>query len=146
MAKKQTKVVQIGCGKMSLYTMRYVMEKGGTIVAGFDINEKIIGKDIKVILGGRKDYGAKIYAVSELEAQLEKLKPDVAIVTTMSLFSDCYDVLMACAKCGVNAITTCEEAFYPMNSNPKMTKAIDKVAKANNCTIKIGRASCRERV
>ena len=135
MAKKQTKVVQIGCGKMSLYTMRYVMEKGGTIVAGFDINEKIIGKDIKVILGGRKDYGAKIYAVSELETKLKKLKPDVAIVTTMSLFSDCYDVLMACAKCGVNAITTCEEAFYPMNSNPKMTKAIDKVAKANNCTI-----------
>ena len=32
-----TKVVQIGCGKMSLYTMRYVMEKGGKIVAGFDI-------------------------------------------------------------------------------------------------------------
>ena len=135
MAKKQTKVVQIGCGKMSLYTLRYVMEKGGTIVAGFDINEKIIGKDIKVVLGGRKDYGAKIFNVSELEAQLKKLKPDVAIVTTMSLFSDCYDVLMTCAKCGVNAITTCEEAFYPMNSNPKMTKAIDKVAKANNCTI-----------
>ena len=135
MAKKQTKVVQIGCGKMSLYTMRYVMEKGGTVVAGFDINEKIIGKDIKVILGGRKDYGAKIYAVSELEEQLKKLKPDVAIVTTMSLLSDCYDVLMACAKCGVNAITTCEEAFYPMNSNPKMTKALDKVAKENNCTI-----------
>ena len=27
-----TKVVQIGCGKMSLYTMRYVMEKGGQIM------------------------------------------------------------------------------------------------------------------
>ena len=131
MAKKQTKVVQIGCGKMSLYTMRYVMEKGGTIVAGFDINEKIIGKDIKVILGGRKDYGARIYAVSELESQLKKLKPDVAIVTTMSLFSDCYDVLMTCAKCGVNAITTCEEAFYPANSSPRITEELDRVSKEN---------------
>ena len=134
-AKKQTKVVQIGCGKMSLYTMRYVMEKGGCIVAGFDVNKKLIGKDIKAVLGGRKDYGAKIYDVAELETQLKKLKPQVAIVTTMSLFADCYDVLMTCAKCGVNAITTCEEAFYPMNSNPKLTKAIDKVAKQNNCTI-----------
>lgn len=130
-----TKVVQIGCGKMSLYTMRYVMEKGGKIVAGFDINPDIIGKDINVILGGTKKYKANIYHVDELEAKLKELKPDVAIITTMSLFRDCYDVLLTCAKCGVNAITTCEEAFYPMNSSPKMTKMIDKVAKKNNCTI-----------
>ena len=131
---KQTKVVQIGCDKMSLYTMRYVHEKGGKVIAGFDINPDIIGKDISLILGGKK-LGAKIYNVSELEAQLKALKPDVAIVTTMSLFKDCYDVLLTCAKCGVNAITTCEEAFYPMNSSPVMTKEIDRVAKENNCTI-----------
>lgn len=131
---KQTKIVQIGCGKMSLYTMRYVYEKGGKIIAGFDINPDVVGKDINVILGGNKR-GALIYNVSELESKLLSLKPDVAIVTTMSLFKDCYDVLMTCAKCGVNAITTCEEAFYPMNSSPVMTKEIDKVAKQNNCTI-----------
>lgn len=130
-----TKVVQIGCGKMSLYTMRYVMEKGGKIVAGFDINPEIVGKDINVILGGTKKYKANIYHVDELEAKLKELKPDVAIVTTMSLFRDCYNVLLTCAKCGVNAITTCEEAFYPMNSSPKLTKEIDRVAKKNNCTI-----------
>ena len=44
------KVVQIGCGKMSLYTMRYVMEKGGDIVGAFDISEKVIGKDVCEIL------------------------------------------------------------------------------------------------
>ena len=53
----------------------------------------------------------------------------------MSLFSDCYDVLMTCAKCGVNAITTCEEAFFPWNSSPALTKKLDTIAKANNCTI-----------
>ena len=42
---------------------------------------------------------------------------------------------MLCAKCGVNAITTCEEAFYPMNSNPTLTTKIDQLAKENNCTI-----------
>ena len=131
----KTSVVQIGCGKMSLYTMRYVLEKGGKVVAGFDINEDIIGKDINVILGGKKKLGATIYHVNDLEAMLKKLKPDIAIVTTMSLLSDCYDVLLTCAKCGVNAITTCEEAFYPMNSNPKLTKELDRVAKKNNCTI-----------
>ena len=35
----------------------------------------------------------------------------------------------------VNAITTCEEAFYPFNSSPKLTKEIDEMARKNNCTI-----------
>lgn len=131
----QTKIVQIGCGKMSKYTMRYCIEKGAKILAGFDVNSALIGKDISVALESKKKYGAKIYNVSELEAQLKKLKPNVAIVTTMSLLKDCYDVLLTCAKCGVNAITTCEEAFYPMNSNPTMTKELDRVAKKNKCTI-----------
>ncbi len=132
---KQTKVVQIGCGKMSKYTMRYVMEKGGKVVAGFDINKRRIGKDIKCVVGGKSEYGVLIYDVAEFENKLKALKPDVAIVTTMSLLKDVYDVLMICAKCGVNAITICEEAFYPINSSRKLTLALDKVAKANNCTI-----------
>ena len=42
---------------------------------------------------------------------------------------------MLCAELGINAITTCEEAFYPINSNPELTKKIDELAKKNNCTI-----------
>ena len=131
---KQLKVVQIGCGKMSKYTMRYVQEKGGAIVGAYDINPEILGKDINVITGG-KPTGVVVENVSQLESTLKKHKADVAIVTTMSLMSDVYDVLMICAKCGVNAITTCEEAFYPWNSSEKLTKKLDKVAKENNCTI-----------
>ena len=53
----------------------------------------------------------------------------------MSLISDVEDALMLCAKLGVNAITTCEEAFFPMNSNPSTTKKLDEMAKKTNCTI-----------
>ena len=53
----------------------------------------------------------------------------------MSLLNDVGNVLLTCAKCGVNAITTCEEAFYSWNSNPELTSRIDKLAKENNCTI-----------
>ena len=112
---EKIKFVQIGCGKMSVYTMGYAIENGYEIVGAVDINEDIIGKDVGTIMG-RSDVGIIIKNVSKLDILLKETKPNVAIVTTMSLMKDVEDSLMICAKNGVNAITTCEEAFYPFNS------------------------------
>ena len=130
----KTKVFQVGTGKMARYTMRYVFEKGGEVVGAADINPNVIGKDIGEIIGA-ENKGVKVTDVKELEKNLLELKPDVCIVETMSLLNDVGDVLLTCARCGVNAITTCEEAFYSWNSNPTLTAEIDKLAKENNCTI-----------
>lgn len=132
---KKIKVVQYGCGKMSIYTMRYVFEKGAKIVGAFDIDEKIIGKDIGEIIGDKKSYKVKVQDAKEFEKFLENHEVDIVIVTTMSLLADVGDALLTCAKCGVNAITTCEEAFFPQNSNPKLFKKINDLAEANECTI-----------
>lgn len=128
------RVVQYGCGKMSKYTMRYVYEKGGVIVGAFDINPNIVGKDIGTIIEC-EDKGVIINDVKDAKEILKELKPDACIITTMSLLSDIKDACMICAELGINAITTCEEAFFPWNSNPNLTKAIDETAKKNNCTI-----------
>lgn len=131
---KGLRIFQIGCGKMSKYTMRYVYERGATIVGAVDISEDIIGKDIGTIMEC-ENKGVIVNNLEKLEELLTALKPDAAIVTTMSLMSDLEDVLKVCAKCGVNAITTCEEAFYPMNSSPRITKELDEICKSTNCTI-----------
>ena len=131
---KEIKVVQIGTGKMSRYTMRYLLEGGCKLVGAFDINENIIGKKVSSIFEEVKS-DVTVTNINELENKLQELKPDIAIVTTMSLLSDLYDVLKICAKCGVNTITTCEEAFDSYNSNPTITLELDKIAKENNCTI-----------
>ena len=131
---KKIRVAQYGCGKMSVYTMRYVYEKGAEIVAAFDIDESKFGKDISTIMGG-EEKGIKIVNAKDAEAVLKEVKPDICIITTMSLFSDVYDAYEICAKLGINAISTCEEAFYPMNSNPTLTKKLDELAKKNNCTL-----------
>lgn len=128
------KVVQYGCGKMSVYTMRYVMEKGGQIVGAVDVNPNVIGKDIGEIIG-TDNQGVTIVSAENAEQMMKEVQPDVCIITTMSLMNDLKDALMLCAKLGINAITTCEEAFYPMASNPTLTKEIDVLAKENNCTI-----------
>ena len=131
---RKSKVAQYGTGKMSVYTMRYVYEKGAEIVGAVDVNPAVIGKDIGEIIG-TENKGVKVVSLEEAEKMLTETKPDIVIVTTMSLIKDVEDALMLCAKLGINAITTCEEAFYPFNSSPVLTDKIDKLAKENNCTI-----------
>ena len=132
--ERKVRVVQYGTGKMSVYTMRYVYEKGGEIVGAIDVNPNVIGKDIGEIMG-TENKNVKVASADDARKVLEETKPDICIITTMSLFNDIEEPLMLCAELGVNAITTCEEAFFPMNSNPVLTKKVDDLAKKNNCTI-----------
>lgn len=128
------RVFQYGCGKMSSYTMRYAYENGYTVVGACDMSKEVIGKDIGEIIGC-ENKGIIISDVKDVQAELERLKPDVCIITTMSLMSDVKEAYYVCAKLGINAISTCEEAFFPMNSSPKITKDLDFIAKLNDCTL-----------
>ena len=132
--ERKIRVAQYGAGKMSIYTMRYVYEKGGEVVAAIDINPNVIGKDIGEVMG-TENKGVKVEALENAEKVLKETNPDIVIVTTMSLLKDVEDALTLCAKLGINAITTCEEAFFPANSNPQITNKLDEIAKTTNCTI-----------
>lgn len=132
--ERKVRVAQYGTGKMSVYTMRYVYEKGAEIVCAFDINPNVIGKDIGEIIGG-ENKGVVVSDAKNAKEILAEIKPDICIVTTMSLLSDVEEPLMICAELGINAITTCEEAFFPGNSNPILTHRLDETAKKNGCTI-----------
>ena len=84
---EKLRIVQIGCGKMSKYTMRYVYEKGAEIVGAFDINEKLIGKDISEIIEC-DNKNIKVENINLLDERLKEINPDAAIVTTMSLIKE----------------------------------------------------------
>lgn len=131
---RKIRVAQYGAGKMSVYSMRYVYEKGAEIVCAIDINPNVIGKDIGEIMG-TENKGVTVSSVEQAEQVLRETNPDICIVTTMSLLSDVEEALMLCARLGINAITTCEEAFFSYNSNPVLTNKINELAIQNNCTI-----------
>ena len=133
--ERKLRIVQFGTGKMAKYTMRYVYEKGAEIVGAVDVNPDVIGKDIGEIIDDGEKKGVLVSSFDDARSLLETVKPDACIVTTMSLLKDCYEALKLCAEMGINAITTCEEAFYSWNSNPTLTKEIDILARKNNCTI-----------
>ncbi len=132
--ENKVKVVQFGTGKMAKYTMRYVYEKGGEVVGAIDVNPAVIGKDIGEIIGC-ENKNVKVTSFEDAEEMLKEVKPDICVVETMSLIKDLEDPFMLCAKLGINAISTCEEAFFPWNSNPNLTKKIDELAKQTGCTI-----------
>ncbi|MGL4561744.1 MAG: NAD(P)H-dependent amine dehydrogenase family protein [Brevinema sp.] len=130
----QLKVAQYGCGKMSIYSMRYAMEKGAKIVCAFDANPAVIGKDVGEICGMAKT-GVLVSDVKDIDRIFQETKPAVCMVMTMSLMSDIKEAFLSCAKNGINAISTCEEAIYPWNSSNTITSELDKIAKENNCTL-----------
>ena len=131
---EKVKVFQIGCGKMSKYTMRYVEEKNGVVVGAADINENVIGKKISEITGTGNS-NVVVSSIKDLDKNIKKTKPDVAIITTMSTLKDIKEEVRTCVKNGVNVITTCEEAFYAKNSNPILWEEINALATLYNCTV-----------
>ena len=131
---EKIRVFQIGCGKMSVYTMRYVFEHGAKIVGAVDINPKLIGKDISEVMGGEVQ-NVNIVGVNDLADYIKTTRPHIAIITTMSLLNDIKDLVRTCVSLGVNVITTCEEAFFASNSNPTIYHELDVLAKANKVTI-----------
>ena len=68
------RIAQYGCGKMSKYSMRYVYEKGAEIVAAFDVNPAVVGRDIGSIIGG-PDRGVVVQHASEADKVLAASSP-----------------------------------------------------------------------
>lgn len=132
--KRKLRAVQYGCGKMSIFLMRYLLEKGADIVAAFDVNPDVIGKDIGEIIGG-ENYGVVVSDAKDAGKIMLDLKPDVCVVATMSTMADIKEAFTVCAESGVNAISTCEEALYPWNSSPDITQELDELAKKHGVTL-----------
>ena len=131
---KQIRVVEIGCGKMSKYIMRYIYNLGGTIVGAVDISPELIGRDISKIME-TEEKGVEINDISRLAEILEDKKPDIAVIATQSFLNDIEECIRTCVSAGVNVITTAEECFYASISNPTLYNELDILAKANNVTI-----------
>jgi len=131
---RKLKAVQYGCGKMSIFLMRYLLEKGVEIVAAFDMNPAVIGKDIGDIMSMEKT-GVTVTDAKDAGSVMAQLKPDVAVVATMSTMADIKDAFTVCAQNGVNAISTCEESLYPWNSSPAITKELDELAKKHGVSL-----------
>ncbi|HHX58397.1 MAG TPA: dihydrodipicolinate reductase [Candidatus Moranbacteria bacterium] len=131
--EKKLRVIQYGCGKMGKVFLRYIAEHGGEVVGAIDNNPELVGKDIAEIVGSGESTG--VVVSDDAEKVFAETPADVAIIATTSLMNEVEDQFALAARHGVNAISTCEEAFYPFTTSQEVTERLDKLAKENDCTL-----------
>ena len=86
------RVVQIGAGRMSVYTMRYVIERGGELVAAYCRNPGHIGKDISEIMHWGEKRNVVVQDIRDMARTLKDAHADIAIITTRSILSELEEV------------------------------------------------------
>ena len=126
------KVLLWGFGHMNKLILRYLGEKGHTVVAV--IGHHNDGEDSATVAGLAAANGVKISSSANAAEVIHTTKPDVCILATRSTIEDLYSQLVVLGSNGVNTITIGEEAFFSWNTSPAKTKQIDELFKQHACT------------
>lgn len=124
-------IIQIGIGALGQQVLQYLTDREGITVAGVvDLNPELIGKDISEIVKTKKS-GVMVYKSIDEAIEKAELKPNVAVITTVSSIKKVVSQIEDAANAGLNIVTTCEELIYPWNQHPAEAKTIDDICKKN---------------
>ncbi|MDR0416259.1 MAG: hypothetical protein LBH76_02885 [Propionibacteriaceae bacterium] len=126
------RVVLYGAGLMGSIIIRYLEEKDFVLVGVIDNNPSLVGKDAGEVAGLGRQLGV---IVSDDADEVLSRGADIAILTLLSLMSDMEPFFAQCARHGVDAISTCEEAFFPRTTSPDIVERLDALAKTHGVTL-----------
>ncbi len=132
--ERKVKIAHFGVGRMGCKIVNYELNKGGNVVASFDSNPALIGKDLGEVIG-RNFLGIPVQDLETAEAVLERTRPDICSISTKGTLAEMRDIMTICAKAGCNVITIGENAAWPWSTEPAITRELDELAKACGVTI-----------
>lgn len=131
MAKK-IRCIQIGMGPIGRQTTRYLVERRHLeLVGGVDVDPAKLGQDLGT-LAGIDALGVEVK--DSLDAFTGK-EVDVAVVTTSSSLENASPLFHLLLTSGIHVVSSCEELAYPWETQPILSKELDRTAREQGVAI-----------
>jgi len=121
--------VHIGIGPIGQKMVKYAVERGCfNIVGAVDPDSGKAGKELGELCGINP---LGITVSSNLDDAIRGRQPEVAIVTTVSSVVAFERQILELAKAKLHIVSTCEELFYPWQTQPELSSRIDEICREN---------------
>ncbi len=121
------RVLLLGTGQMGSGIGRLILEKQGfELVAGCGRRRQRVGLDLGRAIGLDRDLGIALGC--DLQSEIARTRPDVAIQTTCSRLADAMGEIVTLVRNRVHVISIAEEMAYPAATSAAAAAEIDRLA------------------
>lgn len=128
------RILHYGLGPIGVRIAQVVASRPGLqSVGAVDIDPAKIGRDLGEVTEIGRMLGVSVQ--QNLEAALEKAKPDIVLHATGSHLPRVLPQFVALAEAGLPVVSTCEELSYPWFHHPEEARSIDEAARRNGVAV-----------
>jgi 4-hydroxy-tetrahydrodipicolinate reductase len=128
------RVLLLGTGQMGSGIGRLLLAKPGLeLVGAYGRRRARTGIDLGPAIGLERPLGIPLAA--DLEAEITRSRPHVAIQTTCSRLADARDEIETLIRHRVHVISIAEELAYPDAASPAAAAALDRLAAAHGVAV-----------
>jgi len=122
-------VVHLGIGPVGQRMVRYALQRGCFNITGaVDPDPEKAGQDLGRLCGVGP-LGVTVRA--NLAEAVKGVSAQVAVVTTVSSLAALEPQIVELARAGLHIVSTCEELFFPWNTQPDLAGRIDRTCREN---------------
>ena len=122
------RVMHFGLGPIGTAVARQVAARRGfKVVGAVDIDPEKVGRDVGIVAGLKRRLGTKVS--SDALTALRRSKPDVVVLCTSSSLRVVTAQIETILRARVPIVSTTEELSYPVSSNARWARKIDRLAK-----------------
>lgn len=128
---RKIRAISVGVGAMGSCGLKYMLDHGIEVVAAVDRYKS--GMDVHEVNSAVEP--GRIVIEGDLDAALERERPDIAFIATETEVPKIYPLAMKCIKAGSNVVTIAEEAFYPWYLEGELAEKLDAACEASGVTM-----------